>query len=211
MSDAPKVIDNNLEEVPFQHYCELYSAMDPKEAAERCGVLFENGVFHVNMLDTEYLLSWPEYAISAVGGTGVAMKALPMQTFLLRFLLESRKAEPFLGYKTFPELPWGNIYIKPFTGRCITRAAYAFGTRIAAFRSGAERLGGVADTHGDASYFFELLPGYKMELIVWEGDDEFPPNSQILYSENFGSAFSAEDRVKAGDILITAVKAAMSR
>ena len=63
--------------------------------------------------------------------------------------------------------------------------------------------------YGDAAYELELLPGYAMRLIVWEGDDEFPPNSQILYSDNFADSFAAEDRVVAGDILISVVKANM--
>lgn len=58
--------------------------------------------------------------------------------------------------------------------------------------------------HGDAGYLFELIGGYRMELILWEGDEEFPPSSQILYSDTFAEGFSAEDRVVAGDILITA-------
>ena len=50
-----------------------------------------------------------------------------------------------------------------------------------------------------------------MELIVWEGDEEFPPSSQILYSDNFASGFSAEDRVVASDILISAIRQEMKR
>ena len=53
------------------------------------------------------------------------------------------------------------------------------------------------------------LPGYRMKVIVWEGDEEFPPNSQILYTDNFAEGFAAEDRVVAGDILITVIKAHM--
>ena len=45
--------------------------------------------------------------------------------------------------------------------------------------------------------------------MVWAGDDEFPPNSQILYTDNFASGFAAEDRVVAGDLLITAIKMQM--
>ncbi len=45
--------------------------------------------------------------------------------------------------------------------------------------------------------------------MVWEGDEEFPPNAQILYSANFETGFAAEDRVVAGDILISAIKAQM--
>lgn len=48
-----------------------------------------------------------------------------------------------------------------------------------------------------------------MQIMVWEGDDEFAPTAQILYSGNFETGFAAEDRVVAGDILISAIKAQM--
>lgn len=207
MTDQNKQIENNKEEVPFQHYCDLFRAMDPEEAAARCGVPYENGVFTVRMLDTDYHITWPEFSISTASGAGLALGKLPFQTFLMRWLLESKRAGECSSYKTFRELPWGEVYIQPYTGRCLTRAAFTFGTRIDAFRKGAEALGGQPCSHGDASYRFDLIGGYQMEIIVWEGDDEFPPNSQILYTENFADGFSAEDRVVAGDILITAIKA----
>ena len=47
--------------------------------------------------------------------------------------------------------------------------------------------------------------------MIYAGDEEFPPSSQILYSDNFASAFSAEDRVVAGDILISAIRQEMKR
>ena len=58
-------------------------------------------------------------------------------------------------------------------------------------------------------YQFELVPGYRMQILVWEGDDEFPPNAQVLYSDNFAEGFAAEDRVVAGDILISTIKSQM--
>jgi hypothetical protein len=63
--------------------------------------------------------------------------------------------------------------------------------------------------YGDAGFEFELVGGYKMRILVWEGDEEFPPNAQVLYSDNFASGFAAEDRVVAGDILISAIRANM--
>ena len=48
-----------------------------------------------------------------------------------------------------------------------------------------------------------------MRFLVWAGDDEFPPSTQILYSDNFAAGFAAEDRVVAGDILITTIKSNM--
>lgn len=101
------------------------------------------------------------------------------------------------------------MYIKPYTGRVLTRAAFTFGTRIDAFRRAAEKLGGIPLSHGDAGYQFTLVGGYQMQILAWEGDDEFPPNAQVLYSDNFAEGFAAEDRVVAGDILISTIKAEM--
>ena len=48
-----------------------------------------------------------------------------------------------------------------------------------------------------------------MRIFIWEGDEEFPPSAQILYSDNFAEGFTAEDRAVAADILIAAIKANM--
>ncbi|MBR5528994.1 MAG: DUF3786 domain-containing protein, partial [Oscillospiraceae bacterium] len=84
-----------------------------------------------------------------------------------------------------------------------------FGTRVAAFRAACEKMGATALSHGDAGYQFDFIGGYSIQILVWEGDDEFPPNAQVIYSDNFAEGFAAEDRVVAGDILISTIKANM--
>ena len=201
-----KDVQNNKEEVPFAHYEALFRELDPEEAAQRCGVKFENGAFTVTLLGDEYVITWPEYTISADNPRAFARKNIPAQTFLLRYLLEGKKAGPWLSFKTFREMPGGELYISPYTGRVLTRAAFTFGTRVGKFAAACEEMGGARVEHGDAGYEFELLPGYRMQIMVYAGDDEFPPSSQVLYSDNFETGFSAEDRVVAGDILISSIK-----
>ena len=106
-------------------------------------------------------------------------------------------------------MPWGEMYIKPYTGRVLTRAAYTFSFKLDAFRAAAEKMGAEKVPHGDAGYRFDLVGDYQMQILVWQGDDEFPPNAQVLYSDNFAEGFAAEDRVVAGDILITMIKSNM--
>lgn len=197
---------NNKEQMPFRHYRERFCALDPQEAAQRCGAAFDGSAFCVRLLGTEYRLAWPAYAITSERENAPVCGSLLMQTFLLRWLCDGKRATPSERMLTFRELPWGEVYVGPFTGRCLKRAAFAFGTRLDAFRKASEALGGVKCTHGDAAYRFTLLDGYCMELIVWEGDDEFQPSSQLLFSDNFAEGFSAEDRVVASDILITTLK-----
>ena len=201
-------IENNKEEVPFSYYEEKFRALIPQEAAERLpDVKWDGKEFYVNLIGREYAIAHPVYAIRAVDGG--AVPTLPCQTFLLRYLLES-KAVAWAGeWKTFREMPWGEMYIKPYTGRVLTRAAFTFGTRVAAFKAACEKMGAQPLSHGDAGFEFCYIGGYAMRIIVWEGDDEFPPNAQVLYTDNFAEGFAAEDRVVAGDLLISAIKANM--
>ena len=232
-------VENHKEEVPFEHYVNLFQKANALEMADRTGTEFDGEKFYVNLLGVEYAISYPRYSIcqkentdshdqsadwsrndkdatvSSVIARSEATRqsaktvALPMQTFLLRWLLEGKKVGWQGNWKTFREMPWGELYIQPYTGRVLTRAAFTFGMRLAKFREACEKMGAVALKHGDAGFQFQLLPGFWMQIMVWEADEEFPPNAQVLYSDNFADGFAAEDRVVAGDILISTIKSFM--
>ena len=200
-------IENNKEEVPFSYYENLFLGLDPEEAAARTGAKWDGKEFYVNLIGREYAISHPVYALRALDGG--KLPPLSVQTFLLRYLLESKTVSWAGQWKTFREMPWGEMYIKPYTGRVLTRAAFTFGTRIAAFRAACEKMGALKLPHGDAGYQFDLIGDFRMQILVWEGDEEFPPNAQVIYSDNFADGFAAEDRVVAGDILISTIKSYM--
>ena len=196
-------VENHKEEVPFAYYEGLFEKLEPAEAAVRTGVKWDGKEFYVNLLGVEYAIAHPTYGIRAAGVDAVP---LPVQTFLLRYLLEGKKVSWGGSWKTFREMPWGEMYIKPYTGRVLTRAAFTFGTRIDKFRAACEKMGAAKLNHGDDGYQFDFIGDYAMQILVWEGDDEFPPNAQVIYTDNFADGFAAEDRVVAGDILISAIK-----
>lgn len=202
-------IKNNIKEVPFAYYTEQFKKIDPKEAAARCGAAFDGAAFHVNFFFDDYKVTWPDFSISCENSKAFALTDLKAQTFIMRILLEMKCSASSGGFKTFREMSWGEMYISPFTGRCITRAAFSFGTNVPKFALACEKMGAKKINHGDAAYEFEVMPGYFVSLLIWEGDDEFQPNSQILYSDNFEESFAAEDRVVIAEMLITLIKSKM--
>lgn len=204
-------IQNNKEEVPFAHYVQAFAGLEPEQAAARCQVAFdrETGWFTLSLLDRTCQIHWPDYEIRGQAGC-LALNSLPAQTFLLRYLLEGKAVTPGGQWKTFREMPWGEMYIQPYTGRCLTRAAFTFGTQVPKFAAACRVMGAKALNHGDAAFELPVIANYAMQIIVWEGDDEFPPSAQLLYSDNFAAGFAAEDRVVAGDLLITAIKIRMN-
>ena len=195
-------IQNNKEEIPFSYYADLFSKADPAEISARLDLPFENNTFRVTLLGNTYTVSFPSAEVSP-------NLPIPTQTYLIRYLLEGKRIPWQNTWKTFREMPWGEMYIKPYTGRVLTRAAFTFGFRLAAFCAAAEKMGAAKLSHGDAGYEFTLIDNYRMQILAWAGDDEFPPNAQVLYSDNFADGFAAEDRVVAGDILISCIKANM--
>ena len=196
-------IENHKEEGPFSFYEEKFKGLDPADVTQRLPfVTFDGTAFRLTLLGTEYAITWPEYSIEP-------KPALPVQTFLLRRFLEG-SSKVWLGtWKTFREMPWGEMYNTPYTGRVLTRAAFTFGFKLPKFAAACEKLGGRKLSHGDEGYEFDFFGPFKMQILMWAGDDEFPPNAQVLYTENFADCFAAEDRVGAGDILITCIKMAM--
>ena len=85
-------VDNNKEGVPFEYYLGLYEKMDPQEAAARTGAQFDGEAFTLRLVNAKYRLTWPKYTITADREDAFALKALPGQTFLLRWLLEIGRA-----------------------------------------------------------------------------------------------------------------------
>ena len=201
-------IENHKEEVPFAHYEELFRNFTAEAATTRLSdVKWDGREFTVRLMGRDYAIAHPDYAIRALDGG--SLPPLPVQTFLLRYLMESRDVAWQGTWKTFREMPWGELYIKPYTGRVLTRAAFTFGTRVEAFQAACEKMGAMKLNHGDAGYQFDFIGGYRIQILVWAGDDEFPPNAQVIYSDNFADGFAAEDRVVAGDILISTIKSYM--
>ncbi len=201
-------VENRKENVPFAHYVQKFREGNWAEDAKRLpGTQYDGENFYVQLMHRSYVIAHPEYSIRSL--TDGPAPNLTVQTFMLRYLMESRNI-PWLGkWKTFREMPWGETYEKAFSGRALGRAAFTFGSKLDAFRAACEKIGASPVKHGDAGFEFSFIGNYKMQIFVWAGDEEFPPSAQILYSDNFAEGFTAEDRAVAADILIAAIKANM--
>jgi len=128
------------------------------------------------------------------------------RTLTIRFLLNGAEASGTGKFKTYREMPWGEVYLRQFDGRCIKRLAFSYGNRIKDFQAIMEHMHCVPVKHGDIAYQLEIFPDYLVQMILWEGDDEFPPSSQILFSDNFPISFQAEDMAVMGDVIIGSLK-----
>ena len=195
----------------MEYYKAKYAAADPKALAVRSGVLYEGGadggVFHLTMLGYALGAAWPEFSLCAIeeGCPAILLSDLA-QMLTIRFLLEGVSVPSSGRFLTYREFPWGDVYDANFQGRCVRRLAHAFGNRLGGFSVAAQKLGGTSLSDGDAAAEFVFFEEVKMRLVLYSGDEEFPPSAKFLFSDNASAAFTSEDLAAVGDLVISALK-----
>ena len=202
---------DNKERVPFEHYQEVYKEKDPLEISSRTGFPYsaEKHCFTVVFLGKEYEIGFPEFTAVRTQEDASFCPLTEMtaaKILVIRHLTEGCQAAGTGKFLTYREVPWGEVYYRQFNGRCMMRLAFSYGNRIDAFRSALEKMGAAPIKAGDAGFEIELFAGFFIRFQIWCGDEEFPPSSQILFSDNFPAAFHAEDLVVACDVIIGTMK-----
>lgn len=204
---------DSKERIPYEHYLGLYQNMEPELISQRTGVPYdsEKGIFTLRLMGVPYRITHPGYEVCHLAEQAgyYPLEAAPNARILvLRFLVEGTLCPSTGRFLTYREIPWGQVYFKQFQGRCLFRLAFGFGNKLEKFREIMKMVGGEPISYGDAGYEFEFLNGLKLRFILWQGDDEFPPSAQILFSDNFPMAFTqGEDMAVVGDVSINMLKA----
>lgn len=203
---------DSKEQRPYEYYLKTYQEIDPKEISEKTGFFYdeEKKVFTVVFMGSTYEISFPDYKISHKEdekGVYPLEEAMNAKIFMVRYLSEKAKTPSSGKFLTYREVPWGEVYFRQFQGRCLMRLAFSYGNKLEAFKKVMTAMGAKPLEQGDCAFELEFMEGFFIRLILWEGDDEFPPSSQILFSDNFAVTFAAEDLAVAGDICINMMKA----
>lgn len=203
---------DNKERIPFEHYLEEYRKLDPKEAASRCQIPYdeETKEFQIRLLGYSYRVSFPDFAVrkerEEEEGVFLLLTSVPAKIIVMRFLLSGQSVASSGKYLTYREVPWGEVYFRQFEGRCLMRLKFGFGFKLDQFAAVMEKMNAKPVSMGDKAYEFEFINGLHVRFILWAADEEFPPSSQILFEDNFPFAYQAEDLAVVGDLSITTLK-----
>lgn len=199
-------IVNNKTGVPLSQYRAAYAELAPETIANRCQIAFDGNSFELVLLGQAVAVSHPEGVAKYLSTNEVLDDEKTI--LMLRYLTEGAKATWSGEFIAYADMPWGKTYLQQFSGRCISRLAASYGNNLEEFSRCAEAIGGTAAKSGDAAYDIPFMENLVVKLIVWAADDEFPASAQILFSDNFKTAFTAEDLAHVGDIVLNAMKAA---
>ncbi|MEW6672876.1 MAG: DUF3786 domain-containing protein [Thermodesulfobacteriota bacterium] len=149
-------------------------------------------VFRVPFLNRCYRVDYPGFSFRDEKEAG---KEVPIQeqVLILHYML-GREVPALSGnWVAYREIPGAAFYFSAFVKRAVDPLKNTFGNNAAGLAHASGLLGGEAVEPGDAAFEFRLFPRVRLRLILWEGDEEFPPEANILFDSTIGSIFSPED------------------
>ena len=140
------------------------------------------------------LVVWPEVSVTPPPPPeGQGELPLTEQILILHYLVNTT-GEPLSGRDIdFRSVPEGGFYWSAFVSRAKKPLLETFGHDLDLYLQVAAALGGTPGTQGDASATFLALPLVPITHVLWRGDEEFPPDANILFDETIPRHLSTED------------------
>ncbi|MEJ2284086.1 MAG: DUF3786 domain-containing protein [Desulfobacterales bacterium] len=154
--------------------------------------LAEGDSLHIPFLDRTYRVSYPQFDFTdQVDGE----KEVPIQeqVLILHYLMADEIPDLSGQWVSYREIPGASFYYGAFIKRAVDPLKKVFGQNMAGFSRSAEKLKARKIENGDAGFEFRMLPAVPLQLILWEGDEEFPAEANILFDKTIGRMLSPED------------------
>ena len=165
---------------------DVLADMDPKGVQARADVLFNtsNDRYEIICFGRDICLSIAErsvYGKTEPGDCLVREVGEQLRLTLLMYLIHAKDI-PLSGKLVRPsDLPGGIIYVKGTHVLPLDKIAQRYDNNAENFFRKSRELGGTALGYGDMSHTLFPFPRIPVVLIVWSGDDEFPPRCSLLF------------------------------
>jgi len=146
-------------------------------------------------LNQKVSITWPEFAFtSEKPGEEIPIQQQILYLHYLCGALSSSGARVTGEWISFQEIPDGRFYMDAFQRRARNPMVMAFGEKPdLLLKIATELYGAVPFNQGDVSVVVRALPLVPIALILWKGDEEFPPEGNVLFDRSIIGILSAED------------------
>jgi hypothetical protein len=164
-----------------------------EKIAQRSGFEPSDGPsLHIPFLDRTYLVSYPHFEFEDQADN---QKEIPLQeqVLILHYLMAAETPDLTGKWVSYREIPGASFYFGAFVKRAVDPLKKVFGQNISGFCQAAEKLQARKIENGDAGFEFQMFPAVPLQLILWEGDNEFPAEANILFDKTIGRMLSPED------------------
>ena len=154
-------------------------------------VIDSQKVILVEYLNQSYQVTLPDVEVLLRGGEGTV--SLREKILILHYLTQARGTPLSNKIITYKELPEGANYFRTFSKRAIKPLVDHFSKEPGRLVNTAEKLGGRRVDYGDVAVTIDAFRRVPIILLLWRGDEEFPPEGNILFDSTISDYLSTED------------------
>jgi hypothetical protein len=146
---------------------------------------------HVYYLGEEYTVTLPEMNVSKENDEN----EIPFRekVLILHYLAQAKGTSPSGKYITFRELPEGPVYFRTFSKRTIQPLVKNFGEDPSRLLDIGKEFGGIPSEPGDISLAIPAFKRVLVTIVIWKGDEEFPPEGSVMFDSNIQDYLTTED------------------
>lgn len=154
-------------------------------------VIDSQKVIVVEYLNQSYQVTLPDVEISLKDSE----ESVPLRDkiLILHYLTQAKGTPLSNRIIAYRELPEGSDYFPTFSKRAIKPLIDHFGKEPHRLLDIAGILGGRKADYGDVSVTINAFNRVPITLLLWRGDEEFPPEGSILFDSTISDYLSTED------------------
>ena len=112
---------------------------------------------------------------------------------ILHYLLSAKGTPITDKLIAFKELPGGDNYFRTFSKRAIEPLVEHFRGQSHLLIDAARKLDGHRATYGDVAVAIDAFSRVPITIILWQGDEEFPPQGSMLFNASISDYLSTYD------------------
>ncbi len=180
----------------YQLACErLAEIVNLEQQCHKSGAQYQvqddKQVIIIRYLNQSYQITLPDIKIALVNGA----EEVPIRDrVLILHYFNSARGTPAAGRLiTFRELPEGTVYAPTFDKRTVKHLLNNFGKEPELLLDTAKKLGGHQVEHGDVAVTIDAVARVPVTIVLWRGDEEFPPSGNILFDASITDYLATED------------------
>ena len=162
-----------------------------RKSGTRYQIVDSQPVIVVEYLNRSYQVTLPDVKLSPVDNKEEI--SIRDKILILHYLTRAKGtplASEVIAYKQLPE---GAHYFPTFYKRAIKPLTDHFGKQPHLLIDTAGKLGGYQADYGDMAVTINAFKLVPVTLVLWQGDEEFSPDGNILFDATVSDYLSTED------------------
>lgn len=150
--------------------------------AALCGYNKKQKAYSLSVWGEDYGISPDEGRIVSLEN-GKSFSDSLLGLFIVYYLVNSREINPAGEWISEKDIPGGTTFFRGPHKIPTQLIENRYADDIQAFREKCENLSGSRIDMADAAYSFQITPRIPVAVLFWKGDDEFKPESKILFDK----------------------------